>query len=87
MVKVIPMEPLVASIARASEHVPAEAELGLHLCYGDPGHKHVVEPKDTKLMVEFQTSSSPRSSILLPGSICQYRVSEKMSLISHRSRD
>jgi hypothetical protein len=53
MVKVIPMEPLVASIARASEHVPAEAELGLHLCYGDPGHKHVVEPKDTKLMVDF----------------------------------
>ena len=31
----------------------AEAELGLHLCYGDPGHKHVVEPKDTKLMVDF----------------------------------
>ena len=53
MVKVIPMEVLVASIARASEHVPAEVELGLHLCYGDPGHKHVVEPKDTKLMVDF----------------------------------
>jgi hypothetical protein len=53
MVKVIPMDVLVASIARASEHVPAEAELGLHLCYGDPGHKHVVEPKDTKLMVDF----------------------------------
>jgi hypothetical protein len=51
--KVIPMEALVASIARASEHVPAEAELGLHLCYGDPGHKHIVEPKDTKLMVDF----------------------------------
>ena len=53
MVKVIPMEVLVASIARAGEHVPAEVELGLHLCYGDPGHKHVVEPKDTKLMVDF----------------------------------
>ena len=53
MVKVIPMEVLVASIARASGHVPAEVELGLHLCYGDPGHKHVVEPKDTKLMVDF----------------------------------
>jgi hypothetical protein len=53
MAKVIPMEPLVASIARVSEYVPAGAELGLHLCYGDPGHKHVVEPKDTKLMVEF----------------------------------
>jgi hypothetical protein len=43
LVKVIPMEPMVASIARASAHVPAEAELGLHLCYGDPGHKHVIE--------------------------------------------
>ena len=32
---------------------PAGTELGLHLCYGDPGHKHVVEPKDTKLMVDF----------------------------------
>ena len=53
MVKVIPMEVLVASIARSSEHVPAGTELGLHLCYGDPGHKHVVEPKDTKLMVDF----------------------------------
>jgi hypothetical protein len=53
MVKVIPMEVLVASIARVSEHVPVDAELGLHLCYGDPGHKHVVEPKDTKLMVDF----------------------------------
>jgi hypothetical protein len=52
MAKLIPMEPLVASIARVSEHVPAAAELGLHLCYGDPGHKHVVEPKDTGLMVE-----------------------------------
>jgi hypothetical protein len=51
--KVIPMEALVASIARISEPVPADVELGLHLCYGDPGHKHVVEPKDTGLMVEF----------------------------------
>jgi methionine synthase II (cobalamin-independent) len=53
MAKVIPMEVLVASIARASEHVPADVELGLHLCYGDPGHKHVVEPKDSRLMVDF----------------------------------
>jgi hypothetical protein len=53
MAKVIPMEALVASIARISQPVPADVELGLHLCYGDPGHKHVVEPKDTGLMVEF----------------------------------
>ena len=53
LVKVIPMEQLVASIARISARVPADAELGLHFCYGDPGHKHLVEPKDTALMVEF----------------------------------
>ena len=53
LAKAIPMEALVASIARVSEDIPPETELGLHLCYGDPGHKHVVEPKDTKLMVDF----------------------------------
>jgi hypothetical protein len=53
LAKQIPMEQLVASIAQISSHVPADAELGLHFCYGDPGHKHLVEPKDTALMVEF----------------------------------
>jgi hypothetical protein len=52
MAKLIPMGPLVASIARASAHIPPDAELGLHLCYGDRGHRHIIEPKDTKLMVE-----------------------------------
>lgn len=49
----LPMAVLVAAIARVSDRVPDEVELGLHLCYGDPGHKHVIEPKDTALMVEF----------------------------------
>ena len=40
------------AIARISDHVPAGVELGLHFCYGDPGHKHIVEPKDTALMVD-----------------------------------
>lgn len=43
---------LVDGIARVSNHVPIDAELGLHFCYGDPGHKHVIEPKDAGLMVE-----------------------------------
>ncbi len=47
-----PIEELVAAIARVSDHVPREVELGLHLCYGDPGHKHIIEPKDTGLMVD-----------------------------------
>jgi hypothetical protein len=53
MAALLPMDVLVAAIARVGNQVPPEVELGLHLCYGDPGHKHVVEPKDTALMVEF----------------------------------
>ena len=34
-------------------HVPAGIDLLYHLCYGDAGHKHVVEPTDMTDMVEF----------------------------------
>jgi hypothetical protein len=33
--------------------VPSDIDLLYHLCYGDSGHKHVVEPTDMKDMVEF----------------------------------
>jgi hypothetical protein len=33
--------------------VPADIDLLYHLCYGDSGHKHVVEPSDMNDMVEF----------------------------------
>ena len=40
-------------VSRLVEFVPAGVEVGLHLCYGDPGHKHVVEPVDTRTCVNF----------------------------------
>jgi hypothetical protein len=43
---------LINAIVRVCHHIPAGAELGIHLCYGDPGHKHLVEPTDMGLMVE-----------------------------------
>jgi hypothetical protein len=48
-----PMDEIVAAITRISDYVPSDVELGHHFCYGDPGHKHIIEPKDTGLMVEF----------------------------------
>ncbi len=33
--------------------VPSDIDLLYHLCYGNSGHKHVVEPTDMKDMVEF----------------------------------
>jgi hypothetical protein len=38
-------------------------ELGIHLCYGDPGHKHIVEPVNLEISVAFANGicrSSPR---------------------------
>jgi hypothetical protein len=32
--------------------IPEEVPLGLHLCYGDLGHKHMVEPTDLSLSVQ-----------------------------------
>ena len=34
------------------KHIPASVELGFHLCYGDIGHKHFVEPKDMRIMAK-----------------------------------
>src|SRR5262249_26324506 len=34
-------------------HVPPRVDLLYHLCYGDSGHKHVLDPADMSDMVEF----------------------------------
>lgn len=39
-------------LARLGEVVPPEAELGFHLCYGDYGHEHFIQPKDMGYLVE-----------------------------------
>ena len=50
--KAYPIEELVEAFARLGNRVPGDVELGIHLCYGDPGHKHVREPTDAGRMVE-----------------------------------
>jgi methionine synthase II (cobalamin-independent) len=44
-------DPIAALLARLGARVPPGVELGYHLCYGDIGHRHLVEPRDTGLMV------------------------------------
>ncbi len=53
-----PHEAIVARLARLSAAVPDDVELGLHLCYGDFGAKHFVEPKDAAAMVDFANALS-----------------------------
>jgi hypothetical protein len=40
-------------LVELGERVPHDIDLLYHLCYGDSGHKHVVEPTDMNDMVEF----------------------------------
>ena len=45
-------EGLLHRVLKAAAAVDEGVELGFHLCYGDFGHKHFVEPKDTAMLVE-----------------------------------
>jgi hypothetical protein len=43
---------LLGQLADLGNRIPAGVQLGYHFCYGDRGHKHFVEPKDTANLVE-----------------------------------
>ena len=45
-------EGIIERVLRVAAAVKRDVALGFHLCYGDFGHKHFVEPKDTALLVE-----------------------------------
>jgi hypothetical protein len=43
---------IVERLLRLGNAVPPDVELGYHLCYGDAGHRHFVEPSDTSNLVD-----------------------------------
>ena len=61
----------VERLVRQVGWVPAGAEAGVHLCYGDPGHKHIIEPKDLGTCVAFanaicKTATRPVNWVHMP---------------------
>jgi methionine synthase II (cobalamin-independent) len=46
------MPEIMARMERICAPVPDDVELGIHLCYGDFGAKHFIEPVDARRMVE-----------------------------------
>jgi hypothetical protein len=47
-----PAEPgIVERLIRVGNRVPADVELGFHLCYGDAGHQHFTQPTDAAILV------------------------------------
>jgi len=61
LLQLFPREELIGSLVRAVDHVPARSEVGLHLCYGDPGGKHVIEPQDLSLLVALANAVTARA--------------------------
>lgn len=51
-------ETFSASCVRLGNSVPAGIELLYHLCYGDSGHRHAIEPVDMADMVDFASRLS-----------------------------
>jgi len=47
-------------LAKVGDAVPRAIELGYHLCYGSPADEHLVQPKDTGLMVEMTNAIAQR---------------------------
>ena len=42
---------IIGNLARCVDTVPAEVPVGLHLCYGDWGHRHFKQPESLALQV------------------------------------
>jgi hypothetical protein len=54
-------DPLAHATATVSEMIaatPPGVDVGVHLCYGDAGHKHIIEPQDLGSSVTFANSIS-----------------------------
>ncbi len=51
---------VLGQLGALGDRVPAGVALGYHLCYGDRGHKHFMEPKDTGHLVEVANGIAAR---------------------------
>src|SRR5579859_6180732 len=51
-------EKIFQQLIQIGQRVPADIEMGYHLCYGDSGHRHFKEPEDTAELVSFANAIS-----------------------------
>lgn len=51
---------ILDQLAELGNRLPAGVQMGYHLCYGDRGHKHFVEPKDSANLVEIANGVAAR---------------------------
>ena len=56
-------QPIVDMLVRIGNAVPAEVELGYHLCYGDAAHKHFKEPRDAGKLADVSRGITERPTL------------------------
>lgn len=52
-----PFERYLKALPALARYVPAQTLMGCHLCYGDLGHEHLVEPPDLGLVVRMASAA------------------------------
>jgi hypothetical protein len=52
------MDRYLAAIKVAAAMVPSRALMGLHLCYGDLGHRHIIEPPDLGVVTKMALAAA-----------------------------
>ena len=57
-----PVDAITSRVARLVDSVPEPADVGLHLCYGDSGHKHFCEPTDAGFLARVASGVTSKSS-------------------------
>jgi hypothetical protein len=72
-------EPILAGLVNCIDQVPADIPAGLHLCYGDYGHAHFMQPESLALQVRVvnavQTAAS-RTVSFVSFTVPQYQHQE-----------
>jgi hypothetical protein len=59
-----PFERYLQALTALAKHVPDQTLMGCHLCYGDLGHHHLVEPADLRLLVRM--ANAARTAVTRP---------------------
>jgi hypothetical protein len=70
---------IIAGLARCVDQVPADVPVGLHLCYGDYGHQHFMQPESLALQVRVLnavTGAARRTVSFVSFTVPQYQRDE-----------
>ncbi|KAF2659283.1 hypothetical protein K491DRAFT_651455 [Lophiostoma macrostomum CBS 122681] len=54
---------IVSRVVRMCESIPRDVKVAFHLCYGDLGHKHFVDPEGTGFLVDLANALMSEGSI------------------------